>query len=90
MEKSDLILGVSRHMRCVVLDQAGVTPERVLVVSNTVGDLFTPGEDGSLRQSLGLLDKKLLLTVGRLDSRERYKGQDRVIAAMPAGHSAGG
>jgi phosphatidylinositol alpha-1,6-mannosyltransferase len=83
MEKSDLILCVSRHTRRTVLDQAAVTPESVLVVSNTVGDAFTPGDDSGIRQSLGLHDKQVLLTVGRLDSRERYKGQDRVIAAMP-------
>jgi phosphatidyl-myo-inositol dimannoside synthase len=53
------------------------------VVSNTVGDAFTPGDDSEIRQSLGLRGKQVLLTVGRLDSRERYKGQDRVIAAMP-------
>jgi phosphatidylinositol alpha-1,6-mannosyltransferase len=83
MERSDLILCVSRHTRRTVLDQAVVTPERVLVVSNTVGDAFTPGDDTDIRRSLGLRDKQVLLTVGRLDSRERYKGQDRVIFAMP-------
>ena len=39
---------------------------------------------------MGLQDKRVLLTVGRMDSRERYKGHDRVIAAIPqlvaAGH----
>ena len=34
----------------------------------------------------------MLLTVGRMDARERYKGQDRVIGSLPllvaAGHDA--
>ena len=35
------------------------------------------------RSALGLNGKRVLLTVGRMDSRERYKGHDRVIAAIP-------
>ena len=33
--------------------------------------------------------KKVLLTVGRMPSKERYKGQDRVIEALPALVAAG-
>ena len=50
---------------------------------NTVGEAFTPGESSSLRKELGLQCKPVLLTVGRMDVRERYKGHDRVIAALP-------
>jgi phosphatidyl-myo-inositol dimannoside synthase len=32
----------------------------------------------------GLKAQKVLLSVGRLDARERYKGQDRVIRLLPA------
>jgi phosphatidylinositol alpha-1,6-mannosyltransferase len=34
------------------------------------------------RQAFGLHDEFALLTVGRLDPRERYKGHDRVIRAL--------
>ena len=74
---------VALHPRAV-LSWAAIAPERVLVVPNTVGEAFTPGESSSLRAALGLESKRVLLTVGRMDSRERYKGQDRVIAALPA------
>lgn len=84
IEKSDLILCVSRHTRSVMCDQAAVAPERIVVVSNTVGDRFTPGDGSEFRTQHGLGNKSLLLTVGRLASRERYKGHDRVISAMPA------
>jgi phosphatidylinositol alpha-1,6-mannosyltransferase len=83
VEAADLVLCVSRYTRAAVLGWATIVPERVLVVPNTVGDVFTPGENSSLRKELGLECKQVLLTVGRIDSCERYKGHDRVIAALP-------
>ena len=77
------MLSVSRHTRAAVLAWADMPPERVVVVPNTVGDRFTPGDGSALRAAWGLAGNRVLLTVGRLDARERYKGHDRVIAAMP-------
>lgn len=82
-ESADLLLCVSRHTRAHVLGWAAIAPERALVVPNTVGDAFSPGDGAALRASLGLKGKRVLLTVGRMDARERYKGHDRVIAALP-------
>lgn len=87
-ESADMILCVSRYTRARVLDWAAVIPERVLVIANTVDARFRPGDgeagDGEAAQeALGLRGKRILLTVGRMDSRERYKGQDRVIEALP-------
>jgi phosphatidylinositol alpha-1,6-mannosyltransferase len=90
VEKADLVLCVSRYTRAAVLDWASIAPERVIVVPNTVAEDFTPDDGATLRAELGLAGKQILLTVSRMDSRERYKGHDRVIAAMPqliaAGH----
>lgn len=83
IEQSDLILCVSRYTRRIVLEKISVPPERVMVLSNTVGDVFTPGNCADVRIRHGWEKKRILLTVGRMDSRERYKGQDRVIAALP-------
>jgi len=83
IEQSDLILCVSRYTRRIVLEKISVPPERVMVLSNTVGDVFTPGNCTDVRTRHGWEKKRILLTVGRMDSRERYKGQDRVIAALP-------
>lgn len=41
---------------------------------------FRPVDSSALRQSLGLSDKKVIVSVGRLVHR---KGQDRLIASMP-------
>jgi phosphatidylinositol alpha-1,6-mannosyltransferase len=83
IERSDLILCVSRYTRRILLGQISIEPERVKVLSNTVGEIFTPGSDFDFRRRHGWENKRILLTVGRLDARERYKGQDRVIAIMP-------
>jgi phosphatidylinositol alpha-1,6-mannosyltransferase len=83
MERADLVLCVSRHTRAAVLSWAAIAPERALVVPNTVREVFTPADGSAQRAALGLKSKSVLLTVGRLDSRECYKGHDRVIAAIP-------
>ena len=83
IERSDLVLCVSRYTRRIILEQLSMPPERVKVLSNTVGEIFTPGDDAGFRSRHGWEDKRILLTVGRLDARERYKGQDRIIAIMP-------
>src|SRR5262249_51211259 len=78
-----LVLCVSRYTRARVIEWAAIAPERVLVLPNTVNDAFTPGHGSALRRAWGLLDKRVLLTVGRMEAREGYKGHDRVIATMP-------
>jgi phosphatidylinositol alpha-1,6-mannosyltransferase len=89
VETADLVLCVSRFTRACVLGWAAIVPERLVVLPNTVGAAFTPGDGAALRAAWGLQDKRVLLTVGRMDSRERYKGHDLVIAAMPALIAAG-
>ena len=81
-ERASLILSVSRYTRMRVLDWAAITPERVVILPNTVADFFVPGDGSALRQELGLNDKRVLLTVGRMNTRERYKGHDRVIGCL--------
>jgi phosphatidylinositol alpha-1,6-mannosyltransferase len=82
-EAADLVLCVSRHTRACVAGWAAIAPERLLVVPNTVGKRFAPGNCSALRRALGILNKCVLLTVARMDPRERGKGHDRVIAAIP-------
>jgi phosphatidylinositol alpha-1,6-mannosyltransferase len=90
VEAADLILCVSRYTRARVIEWAAIVPERVQVLANTVGQAFTPGDGSAVRRAWGLQDRRVLLTIGRLDAREGYKGHDRVIAALPqlltAGH----
>ena len=52
---------------------------------NTVDERISPGpKPDVLLDRHDLRDSKVLLTVSRLATSERYKGHDRVIAAMAA------
>jgi phosphatidylinositol alpha-1,6-mannosyltransferase len=82
VERADLVLSVSRYTRAAVLGWASIAPERVLVVPNTVREMFTPGDRAARRAALGLNGKRVLLTVGRMVASERYKGHDKVMAAI--------
>jgi len=82
-ERADLILCASRYTRARIVGWAAIPPERILILPNTVAEAFAPGDGSALRAALGLNAKQLLLTVGRLDPRERYKGHDRIIEVIP-------
>jgi phosphatidylinositol alpha-1,6-mannosyltransferase len=83
VESADIVLCVSRYTRSRVMAWASIAPERVQVLPDTVADAFVPGDSSATRAALGLDGKQVLLTVGRMDSRERYKGHERVIMALP-------
>lgn len=89
LEASDLVLTVSRDTRARTLDQIRIAPERVVVVNNTVGEAFQPGDRGAARERFGLTDELAVLTVARLDTRQGYKGHDRIIPLV-AQQRAGG
>ena len=80
LHQVDVFLPVS-HYTADLLHERGVPPGRTHVVPNgTDPDCFRPHDDTSLRQRLGLADRSLLLTVGRL---VRRKGIDTVLRALP-------
>jgi phosphatidylinositol alpha-1,6-mannosyltransferase len=83
LERSDLILAVSRDTRSRVLSAVTIAPEKVAVLGNTVGDEFTPGDRIAARRRFGLGDERAILTVARLDDRDGYKGHDRIIRILP-------
>jgi len=82
LEAADLVLCASRYTRACVTGWAAIAPERVVLVPVTVGREFGPGDRSALRCALGIVDECVLLTVARMDPRERGKGHDRVIAAI--------
>ena len=84
LEQASLVLCVSRHTRRTALSYANIPQHRIRVQANTVSDEYTPGNREAARSSFGIARNAFcLLSVGRLDSQERYKGQDRVINALP-------
>jgi phosphatidylinositol alpha-1,6-mannosyltransferase len=83
VESADRIFCVSRYTRAKLLGWASIAPERVSVLPNTVQECFTPESGDAVRKEWGLEGRRVVLTVGRMDSRERYKGQDRIISLLP-------
>jgi phosphatidyl-myo-inositol dimannoside synthase len=83
LRSADLLFCISRYTREALIASSGVDPERVALVPTTVRDAFTPGDGSAFREQLQLVTQRVLLTVARMDSRQRHKGQDLVIAALP-------
>ena len=81
--RADLVACVSRDTRARFLAWADLAPERCVVVSNTVSAEYSPADRTVARAKWNLGSQTVLLSVSRLDAREQYKGQDRVIAALP-------
>ncbi len=82
-ERAALVTAVSRYTRARFLSWAHLPPERVRVLPDTIEDRFCPGPvSGPLARRFGIEGKKVILTVGRLQASERYKGHEQVLGAM--------
>lgn len=82
-ESAQLVTSVSRYTRRSFLTWAACDPETVKVLPNTVEERFSPGASNPrLQHAYGLEGKRVLLTVSRLASAERYKGHDLVLQAL--------
>ena len=83
-----LVTSVSRYTRARVLAWADVAPDRLRVLPNTVDARYPPQPTAQKPHDLarhhGLDGRRIVLTVARLSAAERYKGHDRLIAALPA------
>jgi phosphatidylinositol alpha-1,6-mannosyltransferase len=83
VDHADLVLAVSRYTRAQLLTWTEIQPERIIVVANTYREQFCTGDAKEARIRIGLHGKKVLLTVGRLDARQKHKGHDRMIRLLP-------
>lgn len=84
LESSAIVTSVSRFTRDRLLGWSDIPPARVKVLPNTFEGSFAPRRRNlALAAQLGLVGKRVVLTVGRLSAAERYKGHDRIIRAMP-------
>ena len=81
----DFVISVSQVTRSRFFAWSGTeTPSAIL--PNTVDtDYFTPGAaDPALVQRLGVAGRRVVLTLARLEARERYKGIDEIIDILPS------
>jgi glycosyltransferase involved in cell wall biosynthesis len=81
----DAFLVVSRLTAERFSSWSGAPSERFTVLPNCVNlDRFVPQHrDPSLLSRYGLDGCKVILTVGRLEAKERYKGFDEVLEVLP-------
>jgi glycosyltransferase involved in cell wall biosynthesis len=84
-DRIDAFIAVSRYSAARFVEWSGVPSDRGFILPNSVDlDRFAPGEpDPCLLERYGLWGSKIMLTVGRMATGERYKGFDEVIEAMP-------
>lgn len=85
IQKIDGFISVSDLTKQRFLNWTALTESNGFLLPNSI-DLkqFSPGRKNLLLlDRYGLNGKKVLLTVGRLESREKYKGLDEVIELLP-------
>jgi len=81
---ADLVTSLSRFTTQRLLQWAPIDSDRVKVLPCTVNKRFQPGpKPPQFVARHRTENKKVLLTVSRLASTERYKGHDRVIRSLP-------
>jgi len=84
-ERVDAYIAVSQHTAGKFMAWSRVPKDRVVILPNCVDlNRFRPQDrDPGLTDRYGLQSSKVIMTVGRLASRERYKGFDEVIDILP-------
>ncbi len=81
------IISISRYTRDCLIEAHGLPTERFSLLPTTFDDRrFQIGEKSpDVFKRLGLPpDRRLILTVCRLDATESYKGYDQILQALPA------
>ena len=85
VKAADRVIAVSPFTRERMSSWARLPSDRFRLLPNCVDpSLFTPGPaDPALIARYGLQGREVLMTLARLAERERYKGVDEVLEAMP-------
>lgn len=85
LPRVDRIAAVSRYTVARIQTWTQLPEERFRVLPNCVDlEMFAPQpRNEALAERYGLSGRRVLLTVGRLAGRERYKGFDQVIEILP-------
>lgn len=85
VRRMDRVIAVSRVTVQRFSQWAGVREDRFRILPNCVDlSLFMPGpKPHALARELGLENKTVIMTLGRLASEERYKGFDQVLECLP-------
>ena len=83
---ADKIISVSDYTRDRLLKEQNLAPEQISLLPNTFdeGNFAIADKPEYLRKRYGLQpNQPIILTVGRLDQIDRYKGYDKILRALP-------
>jgi len=86
LREADLILSVSGYTRDRLLSEQGLDQEKVVILPNTVDTArfdIRPKPEYLMRRYKLASHHPVILTVSRLDGREKYKGYDTALRALP-------
>jgi phosphatidylinositol alpha-1,6-mannosyltransferase len=83
LELADQVWCVSKDTKGHVDAKSSRSQPNTVVVPNTVAPNFVPRDRAAARLKFSFGQSYSILSVGRLDSREQYKGHDRIIKEMP-------
>ncbi|MBE9117497.1 glycosyltransferase [Lusitaniella coriacea LEGE 07157] len=86
LSHADCILAVSGYTRDRLLKEQHLDPHQIVVLPNTFDASrfrIAPKSSRLLKRYSLNLTQPIILTVARLDSSERYKGYDKILAALP-------
>ena len=85
MRRVDAVFSISRVTLERFLAWSGVSRERCALLPNAIHlDRYAPGQKGeALLARYGIKGRTVIMTLGRLEANERYKGLDEVLDAMP-------
>lgn len=84
--RANWVVSISKVTALCFKSWASESGRELMLLPNAIhADWYGPGaKSASLLARYGLGDKTVLMTLGRLESRERYKGFDEVLDALPA------
>ena len=82
---ADGVISVSEFTRKGLIAWSGLPPERVVLLPNSIdlGAFLPRPKRADLVQKYGIDGRKVIMTLGRLATNERYKGFDEMIEALP-------
>lgn len=88
LQNADMILAVSSFTKHQLVNLQQIAPEKITIFPNTVDPFFQlPAEFSKpeyLQKRYGLNGhEKILFTLTRLNSKEGYKGYDKVLSILP-------
>lgn len=86
LKKANKVIAVSNFTKNIIIKNIGELSGRVFILPNSIDgkDFFPKEKSARLMEKYNIKkDDKVILTLTRLSSSEKYKGYDRIIEILP-------